>query len=33
VQNGARMRAMAFIWSVILVGGITYFTIVGLAHH
>jgi len=27
------MRAMAFIWGVILVGGITYFTIIGLTHH
>jgi hypothetical protein len=27
------MRAMAFIWAVIIVGGITYFSIVGLTHH
>jgi len=27
------MRAMAFVWAVIIVGGITYFTIIGLAHH
>lgn len=27
------MRAMAFIWAVILVGGITYFSIIGLTHH
>jgi hypothetical protein len=27
------VRAMAFIWAVILVGGITYFTVIGLAHH
>jgi hypothetical protein len=27
------MRAMAFIWSVILIGGITYFSIIGLTHH
>jgi hypothetical protein len=27
------MRAMALIWAVILVGGITYFSIVGLSHH
>jgi len=27
------MRAMAFIWAVILIGGITYFSIVGLTHH
>ena len=26
------MRAMAFVWSVILVGGITYFSIIGLTH-
>jgi hypothetical protein len=29
----AEMRAMAFVWSVILVGGITYFSIIGLIHH
>jgi len=27
------MRAMAFVWGVILVGGITYFSIIGLTHH
>jgi len=27
------MRAMAFIWAVVLVGGIAYFSVVGLAHH
>jgi hypothetical protein len=27
------MRAMALIWGVILVGGITYFSIIGLTHH
>jgi len=27
------MRAMAFVWSVIIVGGITYFSIIGLTHH
>jgi len=27
------MRAMAFVWTVILVGGITYFSIIGLTHH
>ena len=27
------VRAMAFIWSVILIGGITYFSIIGLTHH
>jgi hypothetical protein len=32
-QGGPIMRAMAFIWSVILVGGITYFSIIGLTHH
>jgi hypothetical protein len=29
----ADMRAMAFVWTVILVGGITYFSIIGLTHH
>jgi hypothetical protein len=27
------MRAMAVTWSLILVGGIVYFTIIGLSHH
>jgi len=27
------MRAMAFIWAVILVGGIAYFSVIGLTHH
>jgi hypothetical protein len=27
------MRAMAFVWAVIIVGGITYFSIIGLTHH
>jgi len=27
------MRAMAFIWAVILMGGIAYFSIIGLTHH
>ena len=27
------MRAMAFTWSLILVGGIVYFSIIGLTHH
>jgi hypothetical protein len=27
------MRTMAFTWGLILVGGIAYFTIIGLAHH
>jgi hypothetical protein len=27
-----QMRAMAFIWAVILIGGITYFSIIGLTH-
>jgi hypothetical protein len=31
-QSGA-MRAMALIWAVILIGGITYFSIIGLTHH
>jgi len=26
------MRAMAITWSLILVGGIVYFSIIGLAH-
>jgi hypothetical protein len=27
------VRAMAFIWAVILVGGIAYFSVIGLTHH
>jgi hypothetical protein len=27
------MRAMAFVWAVILIGGIAYFTIIGLTQH
>jgi hypothetical protein len=27
------MRTMAFTWSVILIGGIVYFSIIGLTHH
>jgi len=27
------MRAMAFVWGVIIVGGITCFSIVGLTHN
>jgi hypothetical protein len=27
------MRAMALIWAVILIGGIAYFSAIGLAHH
>jgi hypothetical protein len=27
------MRTMAFTWSLILIGGIVYFSIIGLAHH
>jgi hypothetical protein len=27
------MRAMAFVWATILIGGIGYYTIVGLSHH
>jgi hypothetical protein len=27
------MRAMALIWAVILIGGITYFSVIGLTHH
>jgi hypothetical protein len=31
--NQIAMRAMALIWAVILIGGITYFSIIGLTHH
>jgi hypothetical protein len=31
--RSSRMRAMAFIWMVILVGGIVYFSIIGIVHH
>jgi hypothetical protein len=31
--EGILVRAMAFIWAVILVGGITYFSVIGLTHH
>jgi hypothetical protein len=27
------VRAMGFIWAVILVGGIAYFSVIGLTHH
>jgi hypothetical protein len=27
------MRVMAVTWTLILVGGIAYFTIIGLSHH
>jgi hypothetical protein len=27
------MRAMALIWAVILIGGIAYFSVIGLTHH
>jgi hypothetical protein len=27
------MRVMAVTWTLILVGGIVYFTIIGLSHH
>jgi len=27
------MRVMAVTWTLILVGGIVYFTIIGLTHH
>jgi hypothetical protein len=30
-QDG--MHAMAFIWALIIVGGLTYFSIIGLSHH
>jgi hypothetical protein len=32
-KEAAVMRAMALIWSVIIIGGITYFSIIGLTHH
>jgi hypothetical protein len=31
--EGGPMRAMAFVWSVIIIGGIAYFSIIGLTHH
>jgi hypothetical protein len=31
--NQIAMRAMALTWAVILIGGITYFSIIGLIHH
>jgi hypothetical protein len=31
--NQVAMRAMALIWAVILIGGITYFSVIGLTHH
>jgi len=27
------MRAMAVTWTLILIGGIVYFSIIGLSHH
>ena len=30
-QDG--MHGMAFIWALIIVGGLTYFSIIGLAHN
>ncbi|HXS46177.1 MAG TPA: hypothetical protein VN756_01795 [Solirubrobacterales bacterium] len=33
VPNPVVMRAMALIWAVILIGWITYFSIIGLTHH
>jgi hypothetical protein len=27
------VRAMAFIWAVVLIGGIAYFSAIGLTHH
>jgi hypothetical protein len=33
VAKHRAMRAMALIWAVILIGGITYFSIIGLTHH
>jgi hypothetical protein len=32
-RNSQGMRAMALIWAVTLIGGITYFSIIGLTHH
>lgn len=31
--SAAHMRAMALIWAVILVGGIAYFSVIGLSGH
>jgi hypothetical protein len=31
--NQIAMRAMALIWAVILIGGIAYFSVIGLIHH
>jgi hypothetical protein len=31
--NQIAMRTMALIWAVILIGGITYFSVIGLTHH
>ena len=33
LSKGIFVRAMAFIWAVILVGGIAYFSVIGLTHH
>jgi len=33
VAKESGMRAMAMIWAVILIGGITYFSVIGLTHH
>jgi hypothetical protein len=33
VRYQGGMHAMAFIWAVIIVGGVTYFSIIGLAHN
>jgi hypothetical protein len=33
IPKQVTMRAMALIWAVILIGGITYFSVIGLTHH
>ena len=32
VESGA-MRAMLLLWTITIVGGLTYFTVIGLTHH
>jgi hypothetical protein len=33
IEKLLAMRAMAFVWAVIIIGGIAYFSVVGLTHH
>jgi hypothetical protein len=33
LQKPWSMKAMAFIWAVVLIGGIAYFSVIGLSHH